>query len=428
MRTNHQTNNDSMFCQQAPWTLFTQDGIATVSPCLKTRNINLWNENDFLYFNKNFTVFTGCEYDSALANFRWLNIEDESDFNTCCQIWESTQSRRPHDHPGFLKVMKPTGYTPAMVVFEHLSGARVLYSFYWRNLNDLPFYSGVDDPAIHIVSPYGYGGPLYEGPSINRVAVSEAFETRYSEELRNRGVLSEFVREDLFDDRLIIRTQGQRIEQQPNVVVKLDRDPDKIWREYLPKVRKNVNRASQSGLRVVFDPTGSNLDKFLAVYYDTMKRTGASNAFFIEKDKFELLRTTLGATGGLCYVHVFDKEEIISTELLLLSSDTIYSFLGGTLSSSFEKRPNDLLKHKVIEWGCARGFKHYVLGGGVTAGDGIFTYKRAFDTSGIYPFFVRRIQHSPERYNQLTRMRMSYEVSQKHNWKPRDDFFPAYLA
>lgn len=414
--------------QQPQLPHFVLDGVDAFARVLKTGNLNHMTAEDFLQFRNNYAVFTGCVHDVAQSKFRWLDGDDERDFETWCQIWESTTSRRPHDHPGFLRVMKPAGFTPAMVVFDHPSGARVIYSFYWKSLNDLPFFSGSDDPAIHMVSPYGYGGPLYEGSTINRVAVSEAFEARFGDELHRRGALSEFVREDLFEDRLVIRTQGQRIEQQSNVVVNLDRGPGQIWRDYLPKVRKNVNRARQNGLRVVFDPHGSYLDQFLGVYHDTMARTGATESFFLGKDKFELLGQTLGAVGGLSYVHVFDGEKMISTELLLLSPDTIYSFLGGTLSSCFEKRPNDLLKHEVIEWGAARGFKHYVLGGGISAGDGIFTYKRAFDPSGIHPFFVRRIQHSPERYDQLTWKRMRYEHAKKNNWKPREDFFPAYLA
>ena len=275
--------------------------------------------------------------------FCWLDGDNERDVATWCRVWEDTRARRPHDHPGFLQMMRSAGCFPAAVAYEHPSGARVLYPFYWRSLDDLPFSSGRNAPSIHIVSPYGYGGPLYEGAPEDRAAVSEAFEAMFSDELHVRGAVSEFVREDLCDDRLAIRSQGQRLAQQPNVVVRLDRNPDQVWREYLPKVRKNVNRARQQGLRVVFDPGGTYLDDFLSVYHDTMERTGAAASFFIDKARFELLGGTLGASGGLTYVHVFAGEQIVSTELLLLSPDTVYSFLGGTLPDFFEMRPNDLL-------------------------------------------------------------------------------------
>jgi hypothetical protein len=361
-------------------------------------------------------------------HFRWLDGDEDRDYTEWCHLWEGTRARRPHDHPGFLRMMRSAGHRPAAAVYAHPTGGRVMYPFYWRSLEDLPCSSDSGIPAIHLVSPYGYGGPLYEGPAENQAIVSKAFEDRFEAELRGRGAVSEFVREDLFEERLTIRTRGDRLEQQPNVVVRLDRHPDQVWREYLPKVRKNVNRARQQELRVVFDPCGEFLDQFLAVYHATMERTGAAASFFMDRERFELLGRTLGSAGGLTYVHVFAGEQIISTELLLLSSDAIYSFLGGTLPAYFDMRPNDLLKHEVIEWGGGRGFRHYVLGGGITAGDGIYIYKRAFDPSGVYHFFVRRIVHDPERYDRLVEEHIAYERKRGTDWKPRDGFFPAFLA
>jgi len=364
----------------------------------------------------------------SAAHFRWLDGDDDRDYQAWCHLWADTRARRPHDHPGFLRMMRSAGHFPAAAAYEHPTGARVLYPFYWRSLNDLPFCSGDGQSAIHLVSPYGYGGPLYEGPPEERAAVSEAFEARFAAELRARGAVSEFVREDLFEERLILRNQGERLEQQPNVAVRLDRDPVQIWREYLPKVRKNVTRARQQGLRVVFDPDGTYLDRFLTVYHATMQRTSAAAAFFMERERFEQLGRTLGASGGVTYAHVLAGEQVVSTELLLLSSDTVYSFLGGTLADFFEMRPNDLLKHEVIGWGAGRGYRHYVLGGGITAGDGTYIYKKAFDPSGIYPFYVRRIVHDRGRYDRLIAERTAFEQAAGTDWKPRDGFFPAYLA
>lgn len=371
---------------------------------------------------------TGMAGHDMQGAFRWLDGRRESDLQAWLEFWRNTEARRPHDHPGYLRAMASPGCVPAAVFYRHSGGACVLYPFYWRSLVELPYIARSFGEAIHLVSPYGYGGPLYEGPEEMRPTVSEVFNALFRDEAARRGAVSEFIREDLFPERLVIRPGGERLEQQPNVVVRLGRDPEEIWRSYLPKVRKNVSAARRHGLQVVFDPAGEHLDGFLSVYRETMERTGAAASFFLERERFESMGRSLGADGGLVYVHVFEGDRIISTELLLLSSDTVYSFLGGTAAASFDKRPNDLLKHEAIQWGQRQGFRHYVLGGGITPGDGIFRYKRAFDPEGVVPFHVARIKHDQVRYDTLVEARARFESESGRSWQPREDYFPSYLS
>lgn len=355
----------------------------------------------------------------------WLDADDPRQVVTWAQVWARTAARRPHDHPGFLALQRSPQDHAVAVVYT-VGESRVLYPFYWRSLDLLPYGDGT--PAIHLVSPYGYGGPLFEGPQELHESVSMAFEEAFHEALALRGAVSEFVREDIFDGRLARRSIGERRTQQPNVAVRLDGSPEEIWGRYKHKVRKNVNAARRANLRVRFDSVGEGLEDFVRVYHATMERTGAARAFFLDIGRFRALNDSLGREGGLLYVHVLDGDTVVSTELVLLSADCMYSFLGGTLASSFEKRPNDLLKHETILWGRARGFRTYVLGGGFSPGDGIYAYKQAFDPEGVLPFQVRRVQHDPERYQRLVELREAYEREQGRDWVPRDDFFPAFLS
>lgn len=368
--------------------------------------------------------------DKPIATFplTWVSLDDTEEASLYLAQWKSSTARRPHDHPGFLLFMQPIGYNSAAVMYRQAGGGRIIYPFYCCNLTELPYFKNIHQPLKHMVSPYGYGGALYDGDPLCREAASHDFEFFFIRELRRRGFVTEFIRDDVFVDRLACRSVGEVIEQQPNVVVRLQRTAEDIWKSYKAKVRKNVKRAKENGLRVTFDTCGAMLDDFLEVYYGTMERTEASKSFFMSKDKFERLQSTLGSDGGLLYVHVFDGDQIISTELLLLSSDTIYSFLGGTVATAFDKRPNDLLKHEVILWGGANGYKWYVLGGGVTAGDGIFRYKEAFDPESIFPFQVRRVKYDSGAYQLLVEARANYEKDRGQDWQPNPDFFPEFLS
>jgi GNAT acetyltransferase-like protein len=362
------------------------------------------------------------------GTLQWFDLADLRDRAAYHKVWLESTVKRPHDHPHFLEMMKPAFCSPMAAVYQHSPVSRIVYPFNSCCLNELPAFSDIRERLMHLVSPYGYGGPLYEGVPSEYEKASLVFEELLNSELIRRGYVSEFVREDIFRERLAARFSGQLIEQQPNVVVRLGRSDEEIWRTYKAKVRKNVNRAREFNLRVEFDPAGLYLEDFLRVYHETMQRTNASEAFIIHEDRFLSLTQTLGRDGGVMYVHVFDDDAIVSTELLLLSQDTIYSFLGGTLDTAYAKRPNDLLKHEVICWGKNNGFKWYVLGGGVTPSDGIYCYKEAFDPYSIFPFYVRRNVINGDAYQMLIGKRLCYENVMGNNWVARPDFFPEYLS
>ncbi len=358
---------------------------------------------------------------------RWFAMEDPDDRAAYRAVWQRSQFRRPHDHPGFLDLMRPAGYDASAVVYQAGDGT-IIYPFFHCRLNDLPAFRSLQEVSHHLVSPYGYGGALYEGGTEHLSDVSEAFEGALQKDLNGRGFITEFVRQDIFASRLVLRKQGEVLVQQPNVVVRLRRTDDDIWRTYRPKVRKNVSRAKEAGLTALFERTGDHLGSFLDIYHETMERTEATRSFFIGRERFEELNRTLGRDGGLMYVYVFDGADCVSTELLLLSSDTVYSFLGGTRAAAFDKRPNDFLKHEVIRWARDQGFAWYVLGGGVLPGDGIYKYKESFDPGGIIPFTVRRVIHNRAVYDSLVEERRRYEQGQGKDWNPRSDYFPGYLS
>jgi hypothetical protein len=245
------------------------------------------------------------------------------------------------------------------------------------------------------------------------------FRGLWVEACRERHIISEFVREDLFQDHLVV-DEGERICRQRNVVVRLGLSESEHLKRYEHKVRKNVRRSREEGLTFMVDEEGRRLDDFLRIYNQTMARTGASSYFAFPHTVFRELETGLVTGRGLVYFHVLDGERIVSTELALLSRTTMYSFLGGTEEDSMPKRPNDLLKHEAILWGGRNGFQWFVLGGGAKPDDGIYRYKEAFDPGNVLPFYTRQRIHDPAAYDALAEARRAVSPT------PDEQFFPVY--
>ncbi|GIZ51609.1 GNAT family N-acetyltransferase [Noviherbaspirillum aridicola] len=359
---------------------------------------------------------------------QWLSLDDPDGRAEWERIWAAGHHKRPQDHPAYLQLVRPEGYETAAVVYRHGSAGTVLYPFFHVLINRLPGFGAVQRPLRHLCSPYGYGGALYEGDPQSADAASKRFERLFGAELRERGFVSEFVREDLFEERLAVRDDGERTVQQDNVVIRLQRDPEDIWNHYGHTIRTDVRRASRAGLRLEVDHDFERLDDFLGAYYETMQRRGADPYFYMPRQHFMVLRESFGSHAATALLHVRDGRETLASALVLYSADTLYGFLTASRQSAREKRPNHFMHHSAILWGREKGMRWYVLGGGIAPNDGLFRFKSGFDPGHTLPFRLRRVLHNPHACQMLNDVRGRHEQAQGREWTPRAGFFPPYLA
>ena len=238
-------------------------------------------------------------------------------------------------------------------------------------------------------------------------------------------VVSTFARLSLFPGQQLPFV-GEVAIDRLNIVRSLDLEPDQLWRDFEHKVRKNVNCAKRSAITVEVDACGRRIDDFLAVYYSTLERRAASDGYFFSREFFQCLMRDL--PGQFAFFHVLEGSRVVSTELVLVSADHLYSFLGGTLTEAFAHRPNDLLKYEVMLWGRQMGKRAFVLGGGYAGEDGIFRYKKSFAPQGATPFFVGRQIHDTATYARLLERRRCWELGRNAAWMPASGFFPQYRA
>ncbi len=314
--------------------------------------------------------------------------------------------------PSYSALFERQGVKSTAFVYEG-SGATVVYPFLIHNLSTLPFFPQGLAPAYHIETPYGYGGPMViEGTPTGQLYPQ--FYDAFGRWALQNNVISEFVRFNLFSEARKYFT-GMVEQHNHNIVLDLAPAIEEIWSGFDHKVRKNVQKAVALEVEVVIDQQGQYLQQFLDNYYHTLYRRNAAKRYYFNKEFFQKIHKTL--SGKYCYFHSTYQGKVVSSELVLISSGTIFSFLGGTLASYFNLRPGDLLKYRIIEWAKERGYKKFVIGGGHSPHDGIFAFKKAFAPHGLVPFYTGKKVHSPDVYNQLT----------EASGKPQEGFFPAFF-
>ncbi|MBP4141520.1 GNAT family N-acetyltransferase [Flavobacterium sp. P4023] len=274
------------------------------------------------------------------------------------------------------------------------------------------------------ITPYGYTGPIFS-KNIKNLEIEKFWQSVDQWYLKN-NVITEFIRFNLSGNQELY--SGDTFSTMLNIKGKII-DEEIQWKAFDHKVRKNVNKAKKENLSSTIyyhsiEP--ANILEFYTIYIETMKRTNANAKFFYSLSNFTKFIIDNKDYVSICTIYY--ENIAISSELLLVSDDTIYSFLGGTDDKYFDKRPNDFLKVEALNWGRSQGKKYYVLGGGYGFEDGIFKYKKAFFPTDVVEYYTGRKILRPDIYDQL--VEEASKLREKGGLEKLDktdsSFFPLY--
>lgn len=342
------------------------------------------------------------------------SIEDSTAWNDAVKKYDKYDVFYLNEYvSAFIQENEENG-EPILIVYTNGADYAINVIFI-RDIEKADVFRGHIEPHKYydLISPYGYGG------FIGNISDYDILNNAYKEYCEKKGYVSEFVRFELFGE-YSEHFDGEVETRTHNVIRKLNMPIDDIWMDFKQKVRKNVKKASKSGLEIVVDEKGDGLDDFLRIYYGTMERTNAEGEFFFSRKFFEKINQM---KGHFVYFHVKKDDTIISSELVIYGTDICYSYLGGTDSTYFELRPNDFLKFEIIKWANEKGLKYFVLGGGYGADDGIFQYKTCLAPHGIVNFYIGKRILDDTVYHELIELRLELCCNPL-----KEKFFPLYRS
>lgn len=348
-----------------------------------------------------------------------LNARVPAEYAEWLRLWERSPGREPWWHPGYALLFTADS-DECLCATVSTSDGGLLLPMILRPISAEAWA----EPNVgwDMTSPYGYGGARAWGAPH---ALGDEFWPWLEATLVTRRVVTWFCRLSLFPEQILPGMPGVSFDR--NNVVRTTAVPlDAIWADYAHKVRKNVKRARGAGLQCVIDDIGTGLDDFLDIYYRTLRRRDAAAFYYFGRSFF--LRLLESLRGRYAFFHIRNGRDVLASELVLTSEDYVYSFLGGTSDAHLELRPNDLLKHCVIEWAHDTGRKAFVLGGGAVAKDGVLRYKLSFAPGGEVPFFASRYVLDQAAVDDLASRRAAAALAQGEQWAPREGFFPPYRA
>jgi hypothetical protein len=337
-------------------------------------------------------------------------------------LWNQWPDREVSAHPGYGELFAGAEDAVKCASFVGTDGSSVMFPFIERIISGSRPSRGSEPILRDIITPYGYGGP-FAWDLTDRDRVAAKFWAEFDAWQTDENIVTEFIRFGLVPEAFLPYPPG-KTPRTTNIVRSLDLDDDAMFMSFEQKVRKNVKKAVRNGLTVTLDDTGEFVSEFMRLYVSTMQRRGADAGYFFPPEFFESIHRNLD--GQFAYFHVQHHSRIVSTELVLVSERSVYSFLGGTDDSAFDLRPNDLLKHEIIRWARSNGKSSFVLGGGATPGDGIERYKRSLAPDGAVDFFTGQRVLQPEIYGDLVRDRKKQFANADVEWPESSTYFPEY--
>ena len=357
-----------------------------------------------------------------MSNFMVLDADDSVQYSHWLDLWESRKIREVFTHPDYLKAQKRECDSALCAVWEDLEGI-IMMPVILRPLA-AEVWAGSHNQNKDIVSPYGFGGPFVKGTSDML-----DFWKSLSKWAENNKVISGFFRFSPF-----VEDFGGYIDQLEikggNVIRSLSEGKEKVWQEYPKSLRQKLRQADKKGLQLEVDINGERLEEFLRVYYGIMDRKNAVSSYYFPEQFFQ---TILQKIPGHCIIfHALSENVVIASNMVLVSDDIIYGFLGGSdrkhLDVNSGMSPTEFMYHSIINWGIDNGKKYLVLGGGYEGCDGIFDFKKKFAPNGIFPFKVGKHIFDPVAYTEMSEKRRDYESGLGREWVSDTTYFPNYRA
>ena len=248
-------------------------------------------------------------------------------------------------------------------------------------------------------TPYGYGGPLTD--MTISTETQKLFMKEISSYCKESNVVSQFVRfHPLLDNHMTLPEVFETRYLRDTIYIDTS-DKELIMSNMDSKNRNMVRKAKKSNVVVVRKDI-NEIDDFISMYNETMKKNEAEEYYIFDRKYFDYL-TALKENAGIFYA--FYDGQPISGAIMYYNANYMHYHLAGSNTEYRKYAPNNLLLYEAACWACEHGIKKLHLGGGMSSDDSLFGFKKQFNLHGRCSFVVGRTIFDLEGYNKLLQIR-----------------------
>ncbi len=270
-----------------------------------------------------------------------------------------------------------------------------------------------------VTSAYGYAGPVSSVPMDHIFEeVVQAFQEELKRFFESKQIVTAFSRlHPLFDSGTIFENFGIVKPINKTVTIDLRLSLEDQRRQYRKSNKSEINQLrKKKGYSVRLAVSESDIETFVDIYQETMKRVNATENYFFNLEYFKALLSSTEWDAKLLLA--MQGDEITAGAIFTFTNNVVQYHLAGTRGEYAKDTPMKLLIDEARMLG-AEAKKHYLhLGGGVGGSDtdSLFRFKSGFsnrnDQFSIWQYVCNEAAYE--------------ELNATHAKNTESDFFPKY--
>jgi hypothetical protein len=314
---------------------------------------------------------------------------------------------------GYVKAFHIHGDGDPFLLYYEGDGLKAIY-VYMRRPTAI---EGVFDS----VTPYGYGGVLFEGDTSEPKL--QAFWKEYLAKMEEEHIVDNFVRyHPVLKNAVPMKAISNVIDLGKTIAFDLT-SPEVIWENIISKNRNMIRKAEKNGIEIRHGKDLALFEDFRRIYNATMEKDNAEEYYFFGEKFYESIHNDLHDNYEMFYA-VYEGQ-IIAMSIMLFANKQMHYHLSGSMIEYRNLAPSNLLLYKAAVWGCEQGYKTFHLGGGVGSGeDNLYKFKAAFNRNSDYQFSIDKQIFDQETYDRLVTIRAEQDV----NFNSESKYFPLYRS
>lgn len=274
------------------------------------------------------------------------------------------------------------------------------------------------------ISVYGYVGILTS--NLNEHFNKENFHKELNDFFIKNKIVTVFSRFHPFldDQELLLSGLGTITTRGKVVYIDLKETLEKQRSMYSKRMKTYLNKARRS-CTVVESKSKSDLDTFVHLYHENMRRVDAAESYFFENDYFhQLANSDEFVTKLMLCVHN-DTKKIVGGALFAKKGKFVQFHLSGLDEDHFDLHAIKLIIDEMRIKSTNQRFDYLNLGGGRGSDeDSLFAFKRSF-SKHFKDFKIWKHIVDEEIYRTLVE---NHFESPLETVEEHIDFFPAYRA
>ena len=314
---------------------------------------------------------------------------------------------------GYVKAFHIHGDGEPQLLFYETEGLKAIYVYMKRKTAIEGYYDSV--------TPYGYGGVLFEGDTSEPNL--QAFWKAYVESMKEQGIVDNFVRyHPVLANAVPMKQISTVIDLGKTIAFDLA-SPEVIWDNIISKNRNMIRKAEKNGITIEHGKGMELLDQFTAIYNATMDKDHAEEYYYFKRPFYESIDSDLQDNYEMFYAMYEGRP--IAMSIMIFANGRLNYHLSGSDIEYRNLAPSNLLLYKAALWGCEQGCKTFHLGGGVGSGeDNLYKFKAAFNKNSDYQFSIGKEIFDQEKYDELVALR----AKEDPDFNPESKFFPLYRS